>query len=160
TGLGSYPIRVSVTDLAGNVGSDTQTITIDSSGWGKGPDIDNNLVISTDTGPDLGNSGVGSTGTGPDIGSPDTVDGQVMQQMAGSRLTHPLDLDQSPGSGQSGNPALVYNSDLTNVRPIVQTTVQLPSDGSALPATINAQLTWNGAAQTPVPFSTAGFSPG
>src|SRR5262249_24431879 len=92
---GIINIRTHVTDLAGNIGdSNVVSISIDSDAipWGPARGGTNGVVTM------------------------DMADGQVMQQMGGLRLTHALDLDRSPGSGQSGNPALVYNSDLTNVR--------------------------------------------
>jgi RHS repeat-associated protein len=57
------------------------------------------------------------------------------------RLTHPLDFDQSPGTSVGGDPALVYNSETINVRPVVQidlTGAQL----AVTPNQIKAQLTW------------------
>jgi len=41
-------------------------------------------------------------------------------------VAHALDLDQSPGTGQGGDPALVYRASTVNVKPFVQVT--LPSD--------------------------------
>src|SRR5205823_12480143 len=73
--------------------------------------------------------------------------------------SQPLDLDQSPGSGQSGNPALVYHSSQVSQKPIVQ--VQLSSANNAsLPSTISAQLTYNGTTAATVTYSTTGFAAG
>jgi hypothetical protein len=70
-----------------------------------------------------------------------------------------LDLDQSPGTAQGGSPALVYHSDWVTDKPIVQVTI--PTDNTqSLPSSITAQLTFNGAAQTAVTYTTTGLSPG
>jgi RHS repeat-associated protein len=57
------------------------------------------------------------------------------------RLSHPLDFDQSPGTSVGGDPALVYNSETVDVRPVVQ--VDLAGSQLAItPTQIKAQLTW------------------
>ena len=62
------------------------------------------------------------------------------------RLSHPLDFDQSPGTSGGGDPALVYNSDTVDVRPVVQ--IDLTGGQLAVtPTQIEAQLTWGD--QTP-----------
>ncbi len=45
-------------------------------------------------------------------------------------------------------------------RPDWRTPRRGTEDGTALPTTITATLTWNGTAQTPVTYNTTGFSPG
>jgi YD repeat-containing protein len=69
-----------------------------------------------------------------------------------------MDLDQSPGTTQSGNPALVYNSEV-NSKPVVQFTLPT-ANSSSLPATISAVLTWNSTAGATLTYSTAGDNPG
>jgi RHS repeat-associated protein len=131
--VASYPMRARVTDQAGNEGSSaTPTMTMYASGsW------------------TLQSAGV-LTAAG---------DSERELQMGDTQYSYPLDLDQSPGTANSLNPALLYNSDLVSVTPIVQAVVQAPNSGS-LPSSITATLTINGTAQTPVSFSTSGFSPG
>src|SRR5262249_3796579 len=76
------------------------------------------------------------------------------------QVTHPLDFDQSPGTGVGGNPALVYNVDRVSPRPIIETTLDSDPSGS-VPTNISVQLTWNnGTPQTAVNFSTTGHSAG
>jgi RHS repeat-associated protein len=58
-----------------------------------------------------------------------------------------------------GNLSLAYNSDTVDVRPIIQTSFQTDPN-SPLPMQIQVTLTWNGSAQSPVTFSTSGYSPG
>jgi hypothetical protein len=83
----------------------------------------------------------------------------VAPNTGGLRLSEGLDFDQSPGTDVGGSPALVYNSDTVSVRPIIAAT--LTTDPTkALPASIQAQLTWNGTAQPWVTFGTTGHSPG
>jgi hypothetical protein len=119
-GLGTYPMRARVSDLAGNQGtSSTVNVTVASSGgaW---------------------------TTTAASTGLPnhDPYDGMPRENIGLVSVSHALDLDASPGTGQGGNPALVYDSDTVNVQPIFQASVQ--TDNSiALPATITAQLTKN-----------------
>jgi hypothetical protein len=72
------------------------------------------------------------------------ADGSPLAQLGDVQVSHPLDLDMSPGSNQSGDPALVYNSSLVSVKPIVQATLQTDT-AAALPATLSATLTWNDA---------------
>src|SRR5262249_39886665 len=75
------------------------------------------------------------------------------------QVRHDLDFDQSPGTEVGGSPALVYNSERVNVKPIIQATVQ--SDNSqALPSTITATLTFNGTTQTGQTYSTTGLTRG
>src|SRR5262245_34976594 len=83
-----------------------------------------------------------------------------MQQRGNLNLPHALDLDLSPGTAAGADPSLSYNSERVSVQPILQ--VQVQSDNAvALPATITAQLTWNGGApQTAQNFSTTGRTPG
>jgi RHS repeat-associated protein len=91
--------------------------------------------------------------------SADAVQGDWLMQLGDVSFSHALDLDQSPGTTQSGNPALVFHSSQVSQKPIVQ--VQLSSANNAsLPANITAQLTFNGTAAGTVTYSTTGFSAG
>jgi RHS repeat-associated protein len=131
---GTYPMRARVTDLAGNQGtSATVTVVVSSvTSWG------------TDTAQVL---------------SADPQQGLAQQQLGDVKVQHALDLDQSPGTAQSGSPALVYNSDAVSVRPIVQVSVS-SANNAALPTQFGAQLTFNGVNGSTVLYSTSGFSPG
>jgi RHS repeat-associated protein len=131
---GTYPMRARVTDLAGNQGtSGTATVVVSSvTSWG------------TDTAQVL---------------SADPQQGLARQQLGDVQVRHALDLDQSPGTAQSGSPALVFNSDAVSVKPFVQ--VSVPSaNNAALPSTISTQLTFNGVVGATATYSTSGFSPG
>src|SRR5262249_36797893 len=99
---GTYPMRARVTDKAGNQGtSSTVNLQVTSaSGWA----VTGQVLTS------------------------DPLDGQAQEQLGNVFLAHPLDLDRSPGTAQSGNAALVYNSDAVSVKPIIQATI--PSDNS------------------------------
>src|SRR5262249_32280096 len=91
--------------------------------------------------------------------SVDPLTGDWQTQLGDVALIHALDLDRSPGSGQGGNPALVYHSSSLSQKPIVQVT--LPSANNAsLPATISAQLTFDGTTATTMTYSTTGYAPG
>src|SRR5262249_47751154 len=57
---------------------------------------------------------------------------------------------------QSGSPALMYNSDSTSVKPIVQASWLVDS----IPSSINVVLTWNGTAQPTATFSGGGGAAG
>jgi YD repeat-containing protein len=136
-GVGTYGVRARVSDLAGNQGSSavqTLQVTTVTNPW----HVTDARVLRAD----------------PEAGQPE-------QQLGDLTVSHPLDLDQSPGTGQSGDSALVYHSGSVSVRPVVQALV--PSDNaSSLPATIGVQLTWDGVLQSqgPLNYSTAGFNPG
>jgi hypothetical protein len=59
-------------------------------------------------------------------------------EMGDAVLSHALDLDQSPGTVQSGNPSLIFHSGSVNQKPVVQVvqaTLQ-SKNNAALPATI------------------------
>jgi RHS repeat-associated protein len=132
---GTYQIRARVTDLAGNQATTAaQSFTIGSvaSPWTL-----TDAVIRTSE----------LAGGSPDL------------QLGDMQLAEPLDLDRSPGTSQSLDPALIYNSSMVNVKPIVQATL-ITDNAVSLPATFTATLTWNGTAQTPVTFSTTGDHPG
>ncbi len=132
---GTYRVRARVTDTAGNQGTSsaaTFTITTAGSPW---------------------------TLTDAVIRTSELVDGNPDLQLGDLQISEPLDLDRSPGTSQSLDPALIYNSSMVNVEPIVQATL-LTDSSASLPATITATLTWNGTAQSPVTFSTTGFHPG
>jgi hypothetical protein len=89
----------------------------------------------------------------------DPLDGQAREQSGDVQVSHAVDLDQSPGSGQSGDPAFIYNSDQVSVQPIVQVGWQTDSTG-ALPSSVVATLTWNGTAQASKTFSGGGGADG
>src|SRR5262249_24516899 len=134
SGTGTYRVRARVTDLAGNEGtSASSTFTVSA--------VTAFSVLSAL------------------VRSSDPIDGLSMQQLGNVQLAHALDLDRSPGSGQSGSPALVYNSDSVSVKPVVQATIATPNN-AALPSQIGIQLTWNGSTGTTVNYSTTGFNPG
>jgi YD repeat-containing protein len=118
---GTYPMRASVTDLAGNQGtSSTQTVVVTSaSAWA----INSAQVLTSDP-----------------------LTGDAQDQLGDVRVSAPLDLDRSPGTAQSGNAALVYNFDSV-VSPIVQASVQTPNNAT-LPFSLTVQLTWDGVAQS------------
>jgi RHS repeat-associated protein len=129
---GTYTMQARVTNLAGIQGTSTVvTVTIGSG--------------STS----LTNAGVVTATVGSD---PELLLGDMQWR-------HDLDLDRSPGTGMSLNPQLIYNSYLVSVKPVVHGTL-LTTNGTALPPTVTATLTWNGTAQSPVNFSTTGFVPG
>jgi RHS repeat-associated protein len=133
-GAGTYPMRARLSDLAGNQGTSATVNVVVSSvtSWG----TDSTQVLTVDPG-----------------------GGQAQDQLGDVNLGAPLDLDQSPGTVQSGDPALVYNSDAVSVRPIVQ--VSVPSaNNAALPSTVSTQLTFNGVAGGTMTYSTSGLSPG
>jgi RHS repeat-associated protein len=130
---GTWYVRARVLDLAGNQGTSTvQSVTINSvTSW---------------------------SGSATAL-SADPEQGDWLMQLGDVSFSHALDLDQSPGTAQSGNPALVYHSSQVSQKPIVQ--VQLSSANNAsLPANITAQLTFNGTAAGTVTYSTTGFSAG
>jgi RHS repeat-associated protein len=132
--VGTYPVRARVTDLAGNQGtSSTSNIVVTSvSAW----------VLS-----------------GAQELASDPMTGQAMQQLGNVTASQVLDLDQSPGTTQSDNPALVYNSDEVSVRPVIQASLASVNT-SSLPSTVSAILTWYGTAGTTLTYSTTGDSPG
>jgi YD repeat-containing protein len=133
----TYTLKAQVTDRAGNVGT--------SSGV--------NVQITTVSNPWVP--------TAQQVAS-DPLDGQSGLQLGNVHVEHALDLDQSPGTVQSGNPAFVYNSDSVSVRPVIQAV--LPSNNNAaLPGTISGTLTWDttGAnAASTFSYSTTGFYQG
>src|SRR5207253_1620695 len=76
------------------------------------------------------------------------------------RILNPLEFDLSPGTSVGGSPALVYNEEIVNPRPIIEATLDSDPSGS-VPTNISVQLTWNnGTPQTAVNFSTTGHSAG
>jgi RHS repeat-associated protein len=134
-GLGTYPVRVRVSDRAGNQATSTPT----------------NVVVTSATSP--------WTVSATQVLTSDPLTGMALQQLGDVTVSVPLDLDKSPGTAQSGNAALVYNSDAVTVRPVIQAT--LPTDPTtSLPGTISAVLTWNGTVGTTMVYSTSGDSPG
>jgi YD repeat-containing protein len=121
SGTGTYPVRARVTDLAGNQAtSSTQTIVVTgATAWS----ISSAQVLTSDP-----------------------LTGDATDQLGNVQASAPLDLDQSPGTAQSGNPALVYNSDSVTAQPVVLVTLQEPNNQS-YSGTFPAQLTWDGTAQ-------------
>src|SRR5207248_2340309 len=84
----------------------------------------------------------------PPVPAPSVGSLGPLLQRGNLEVRHELDLDLSPGSDVGGSPALVYNSERVNVKPIIQATVLSDnSTGVALPATITATLTFNGTTQ-------------
>ncbi len=134
----SYKFEAQVTDRAGNVGSSTQQ------SW---------------TVPNEGDWSV----TNASVLSSDPTTGMAEQQLGNVQLTHALDLDQSPGTDQSGDPELVYNSDSVDIHPIVSAVLQ-SSNSEALPSTMTGTLIWDtGGTPTTTTFSydvPASASPG
>ncbi len=134
-GTGTYPVRVRISDIAGNQATSATV----------------NVVVTTPTSPWVV--------SGDQVLASDPVTGMAEQQLGDATTNHALDLDQSPGTAQSGSPALVYNSDAVSVRPVVQFTLPT-ANGSSLPGTISAVLTWNGTAGATLTYSTAGDKAG
>jgi RHS repeat-associated protein len=135
-GTGTYPIRARVTDLAGNQGTSATT----------------SVVVSSVASPWVATA---------DVLTADPLTGDWQTQLGDVSVSHPLDLDQSPGTGQGGDPALVYHSSSVSQKPIVQVT--LPSANNiALPDTLTAGLTFNGTQAGTVTYSVSptGFAPG
>jgi YD repeat-containing protein len=133
--VGTVKVRARVSDLAGNEGtSATSTLQVQSSG---------SAWTLTDLTPQV-----------------DVNSGDPTFQRGDLTVSQVLDLNQSPGTAlANGDGALAYNSERVGVKPIIQAEVQ--SDNSvALPATISAQLTFNGVAQASQNFNTTGLSPG
>jgi hypothetical protein len=89
----------------------------------------------------------------------DPLSGRFLPQVGTLVVSHPLDLDRSPGTGQSLGAGLVYDSGSVNVRPSIQ--ARLQTDNAApLPPTVRVQLYWDDVAQPATDYSTAGYSPG
>jgi YD repeat-containing protein len=113
----SYLFKGQVTDLAGNVGTSAgQSVSITSAtSWS----VTSDQELAADP-----------------------LTGQAQEQLGNVSVQHALDLDQSPGTAQGGNPNLVYNSDSVSVQPFIQATLQ-SSNNASLPASIPATLTWD-----------------
>jgi hypothetical protein len=71
------------------------------------------------------------------------------------RISHPLDFDQSPGTGMGRSPDLVYNSATVNVKPIIQVLVT-PDTGHGNVTGIDVQLTWASTAQSWISYGATG----
>jgi YD repeat-containing protein len=141
-GLGHYTLRAKVTDAAGNDGySAVSTIEV------KQVSLDPNVHPW-----DVTDAGIRTS---------ELADGQPMEQLGSVRLGHAIDLDNSPGTDQSGNPTFIYNSNLANALPVVQATIQTDNAGP-VPSPIKAFLTWNNGTeqQNPVIFNTGNVAPG
>ncbi|MBI1918883.1 MAG: SBBP repeat-containing protein [Planctomycetes bacterium] len=133
--IGTVRLRARVSDKAGNEGqSAVKSLTVQST---TGSPIFN-LTQQVD----------------PFTGDPVFQRGDLV-------ITQPLDLDLSPGTAVSGNPALVYNSDRVNVKPIITAGILWDSNQTFLPS-VNAQLTFKGVTQPMQSYSTSGtgLSPG
>jgi YD repeat-containing protein len=133
----SYVLKAQVNDLAGNQGTSagrTVQVTSVSNPW-----VPTAQVLSADP-----------------------MDGQAREQLGNVHLEHALDLDQSPGTVQGGDPRLVYNSDAVSVRPVVQ--VSLPSNNTGtFPSTITGTLIWDVGgtpSTTTLSWGTGGAHPG
>ena len=130
----TYQIKALVNDLAGNTGtSAAQTVAVTSvTTW--------------------------ATGSAQVLTS-DPLGGDAQDQLGDVTDSAALILDQSGGT-QDGGAALVYNSDSTNVRPIVQVTIP-SANNAALPSSVTATMTWNGTAVGGTyTYGTTGDSPG
>src|SRR5262249_34735127 len=93
------------------------------------------------------------------LATTDAVLGSGPLQSGNLNLSHPLDLDLSPGTDVGGSPSLSYNSERVDVRPVISATLR--SDNvQSLPSTITAQLTWNGTTQASQTFNTTGLVAG
>jgi RHS repeat-associated protein len=135
TATGTYRVRAHVSDLAGTSATGAAssfTITTVGSPW---------------------------TLSGATVRTSELSEGNPLLQLGDLQVSHPLDLDKSPGTAQSGNPELVYNSFLVGAKPVIQAKLQTDNAG-ALPGTLTAQLTWDGTAQGSVSFPTTGFHKG
>jgi RHS repeat-associated protein len=129
----TYVLKALVNDLAGNTGTSAgQTVAVTSvAAW--------------------------SLASAVQLTS-DPLGGDALDQLGNLQVQHALDLDQSPGNGQSGGAALVYNSDAVSVQPVIEATLNSPNNAS-LPSTITAVLTWNGTPTT-FTYSTSADQPG
>jgi RHS repeat-associated protein len=94
-----------------------------------------------------------SISTGPSgLGSADVLVGT-----GDVRLTHPVDLDASPGSDVSGSPDLVYDSGTANVRPIIEG-ILTRRVSTVLPSQLSVRLLW-GDKLTPTPWTSIASTP-
>jgi YD repeat-containing protein len=123
-GPGTYPMRARVNDIAGNEG--TSAIS--------------NVVVTTNPNP---------WGGAAQIREHDPYDGMPRENLGVVSLSNELDLDRSPGTVQGGSPALVYNSDSADPRPIVQATLTASTSANP-PASITATLMWDMAVVTQI----------
>src|SRR5262249_38079002 len=115
---GTYHLQASVTDLAGNTATSAPAT----------------MVVTAATSWSLTAAALSSA---PAAAQPREALGAVV-------LAHPLDLDISPGSGQAGNPALVYDGTSLNLQPVIQGVVSAVNN-AALPGTIGVELIWDSA---------------
>jgi YD repeat-containing protein len=120
----TYLFKGQVTDLAGNIGTSA----------GQSVQVTSATTWSVTSDQQL---------------AADPLTGQAQEQLGNVMVQHALDLDQSPGTAQGGNPRLVYNADSVNVQPVIQATIQ-SANNAALPATISATLTWDRAGSATV----------
>jgi YD repeat-containing protein len=165
---GPYTISVPLNDAKGSAATAVAKINVKQAansvygidggigGGGSGPpftipDVDPEYV------PAAAASGVAWTGPAPDLVS--LGEALVEPNTGGVEVSTALDFDLSPGTGVSAHPALVYNSDTVSVRPILPVIYQSDPNGP-LPSSISVILTWNGAAQATLTYSTAGHQPG
>jgi RHS repeat-associated protein len=130
---GTYTFQARVTDKAGNQGTSLQM-------------------------PFFINNNTSWAGTAYVLDA-DPTEGLWQPQLGDVSLSHPLDLDQSPGTSQGGDPALVYHSNQISHKPIVAVNLKTPNTLN-LPSFITATLTFNGVAGTGVNFNTSNLAPG
>src|SRR5262249_45396790 len=77
----------------------------------------------------------------------------------GLRIVQGLDFDRSPGTDVGGVPALVYNSDTVDSRPVVQAQLKSSAD-DPVPDEIRVRLTWDGKPQEWVTYQTTDLERG
>jgi RHS repeat-associated protein len=133
-GTGTYTLTGHVTDLAGNIGTSTVAT----------------FVVSNNPSPWVvsgGSSSVDSTG-------------DATLQLGNVSTGQTFYLEQSgPSDCGCSTASLNYNSDWTNVKPLVQ--VSIPTDtAAALPSSITATLIFNGVTQTAVTYTVSGAAKG
>jgi YD repeat-containing protein len=143
---GIFPVRATVTDPSSPTNSVTCTanayVVYVPIGPPEGPGL-----LPGDSIPNFGASAV----------SPENGNLQVSLPLD-YRQSVPSSLDASAGLG--GTPALVYNSDTVNVRPIIEADWS-SSSADAVPTQIQTQLTWNnGTPQSWQTYGTTGHSAG
>jgi RHS repeat-associated protein len=123
------------------------------------------LVAGTDS-PAYSASRPTSSASWPNVITPDQVTAQQATQSGGPYAS----LGLADGSVQTSfampsyNPnvdpvSLIYNSTTANAQPIFLAQYQLPA-GQAVPATITAQLTFNGTPGSQVVYNTSNLNPG
>jgi RHS repeat-associated protein len=84
-----------------------------------------------------------------------TDDTRQFDPLGTNIVSHTLDLDNSPGTDQSLDAALVYNSADVNPEPTILANLQT-ANSSALPTTMTVDLYWDGSSQGTVTYDPAG----